>query len=132
VLLAACGSNIRTKEKVQAAILDRLQSRSGLELKSLDVTTTSVSFDKNLAYARVAFHPKGDPNVSSGMMMNYTLENRDGKWVVIQVGDSQGHTMSGAMHAGAADQLPPGHPAIDSADPHSTAQPQTSPSGPPQ
>ena len=123
VLLAACGSNIRSKEKVQAAILERLQSRSGLDLKSLDVTTTSVSFDKNLAYARVAFHPKGDTNVSSGMLMNYTLENRDGKWEVIQVGDSQGHAMSGRMGSNRP-ELPPGHPPIDSADPHSMAPPQ--------
>jgi phage FluMu protein gp41 len=131
VLLAACGSNIRSKEKVQAAILERLQSRSGLDLKSLDVTTTSVSFDKNLAYARVAFHPKGDTNVSSGMLMNYTLENRDGKWVVIQVGDSQGHATSGGVGS-KAEQLPPGHPPIDSADPHSMSAPQTPTSEQPQ
>jgi hypothetical protein len=122
VLLAGCGRDIKTKEKVQQAILQRLQTRSGLDLNSLDVTTTSVSFDKNLAYASVAFHPKGDSNVSSGMLMNYTLENRDGKWVVLKVGDSQGHAGMGQTGS-AAGQLPPGHPPLDSTDPHAVPPP---------
>ena len=123
VILAGCGKNIRSKEKVQEAILQRLQTRSGLDLKSLDVTTTSVTFEKNLAHASVAFHPKGDTNVNSGMLMNYTLENRDGKWVVVQVGDSQGHTSMGRMGS-EAPGLPPGHPPVDSANPHSIPAPE--------
>ena len=107
--------------------MSRLQARSGLDLNSLDITTTSVSFDKNMAYADVAFHPKGDSAVNSGMVMKYTLEARDGKWVVIKVASSQGH---GAMgDPGAAGQLPPGHPAI-SGSPHGTPEPQ--PNGRPQ
>ena len=128
LLLAGCGRDIRSKEKVHEAIVQRLQTRSGLDLKSLDITTTSVSFEKNLAHASVAFHPKGDTNVSSGMLMNYTLENRDGKWVVIQVGDSQGHTGMGRMGSGAA-ELPPGHPPVDSANPHAMPSPQAAGSG---
>ncbi len=58
VLLPGCGKNIRSKEKVEEAIVNRLRTRSGLDLKSLDITTTSVSFNKNMAYATVAFHPK--------------------------------------------------------------------------
>jgi hypothetical protein len=118
LVLAGCGSGLRSKEKVQQAIVERLQTRSGLDLNALDVTTTSVSFEKNLAYATVAFHPKGDSRVNSGMVMKYTLENRDNKWVVVKVGDSEGHT--GGMGRG-ADQLPPGHPAVGAMDPHSGA-----------
>ncbi len=112
VLLAACGPNIRSKEKVQEAILQRLQAHSGLDLQSLDVTTTSVSFDKNLAYATVAFHPKGDTSINSGMTMKYTLEDRNGKWVVVKVGGLSGHGMTGS---GTSGELPPGHPPIDGA-----------------
>ena len=122
LVLAGCGRDIRSKEKVQEAILERLQTRSGLDLKSLDVTTTSVSFEKNLAYASVAFHPKGDSNVSSGMLMKYTLENRDGKWVVIKVGDSQGHSAMGRTDSG-GEGLPPGHPPIDSTHPGAAQAP---------
>lgn len=114
VLLAGCGKDIKSKEKVQEAILNRLQTRSGLDLKSLDVTTTSVSFNKKVAYATVAFHPKGDLRVNSGMVMKYTLEDRDGKWVVVNVGDSEGHGMTGHAASG-TDQLPPGHPPLDGA-----------------
>jgi hypothetical protein len=104
---------MKTKEKVQAAILDRLQSHSGLDLKNMDVTTTNLSFEKNLAYATVAFHTKGDPAISGGMTMKYTLEARDGKWVVIKVGDSSGHPAANALPDGSGSStLPPGHPSL--------------------
>ncbi|MBV8072595.1 MAG: hypothetical protein JO270_22015, partial [Acidobacteriaceae bacterium] len=82
---------MRSKDKVQEAIMQRLRTSTGLDVNSLDVTTTSVSFEKNKAFATVAFHPKGDPAINSGMTMKYTLEERGGKWVVVNVGDSQGH-----------------------------------------
>lgn len=113
LLLTACGNGIRTKEKVQEAIVNRLQTRSGLDLNSLDVTTTNVAFDKNKATATVSFHPKGDSRVDSGMEMRYTLEDRGGKWVVVNVADSQGHGLMGG-HAGSMGQLPPGHPSVNS------------------
>ncbi len=123
LVLAGCGNNIKTKEKVQEAIVHRLQTSSGLDMNSLDVTTTNVTFDKNTAYATVAFHPKNDPRVDSAMVMKYTLEDRDGKWVVVSVADSQGHGMAG-HGAASGSQLPPGHPPLnglpDAESPHRT------------
>jgi hypothetical protein len=119
VVLASCRNESRNRDAVQEAILHRLQASTGLDLKSLDVTTTSVSFEKNLAYATVAFHPKGDPSIASGMTMKYTLEDRDGKWVVVNVADSQGHGLGGHGTAGTS-QLPAGHPPIDGAAPAAT------------
>jgi hypothetical protein len=113
-ILSGCGNKMRSKEKVQDAILQRVQTRSGLDLNALEVTTTSVSFDKNMAYATVSFHPKGDPSVNSGMVMKYTLEDRDGKWNIIKVGDSQGNGIQGHASPGATG-LPPGHPSVDQA-----------------
>lgn len=106
--------------------MNRLRASTGLDVNSLDITTTSVTFDKNKAFATVAFHPKGDPAVNSGMMMRYTLEERGGKWVVVSVGDSQGHGLPGSMPAG-ADALPPGHPAVDSSMTSGMANPHTPP-----
>ncbi len=129
VLLAACGQNIKSKEKVQEAILNRLKTNSGLDLETLDVTTTAVSFDKNMAYATVAFHPKGDSRLNSGMAMTYTLENRGGKWAVVKVADSHGRGLAGQAATGAG-ELPPGHPPVNSmdqppvSDPHGTARAQ--------
>ena len=102
---------------MQAAIVERLQKSSGLDLANLDVTTTAVNYDKNLAYATVAFHPKGDSSVNSGMVMKYTLEQRDGKWAVVNVGDSQGHGISGHSATGKPSDLPAGHPPLDNAGP---------------
>ncbi|MBV9267884.1 MAG: hypothetical protein JO061_17075 [Acidobacteriaceae bacterium] len=93
--------------------MKRLETHSGLDLKSLDVTTTSVSFDKNMAYATVAFHPKDSKSVNSGMVMKYTLENRDGEWTVVNVGDLHGN----GFHNGIPGTLPPGHPQTDTLPP---------------
>jgi len=112
LVLAACGNDLKTKEKVQAALLDRLQKHSGLDLKSMDVTTTHVSFENNMAYATVSFHPKDDLTVNGGMSMKYTLEARDGKWVVTKVGDSAGHSMAGPTTGAGGSDLPPGHPSV--------------------
>ena len=111
-VFVACGPGIRTKEKVQQAIINRLQTRSGLDVNSLDVTTTAVAFEKKMAFATVSIHPKSDPGIQS-MVMKYTLEDREGKWVVTNVADSQGHGMSGHTSANSDQALPPGHPAID-------------------
>jgi hypothetical protein len=110
VLLASCGDSMKTKEKVQAAIVDRVQSKSGLDPKTLDINTTSLSFEKNMAYATVAFHPKGDTTIHSGMEMKYTLEDRDGKWVVVKVANACGSAVGGQPQSGT--QLPPGHPSV--------------------
>jgi hypothetical protein len=115
ILLMACGNGMKSKEKVQAAIVDRIQSKTGLDLKNLDVTTTSVSFEKNMAYATVAFHPKGDASVSHGMEMKYTLEQRDGQWQVVTVSDPRGNPARSP--SGMGGQLPPGHPSIEGAAP---------------
>jgi hypothetical protein len=126
VFLTACRDELKTKEKVQEAVVERLKAHSGLELKDLDVTTTDVQFDKNKATASVAFHPKGDMSVNSGMTMKYNLEERDGKWVVTGVNNSGGSplTTHPPVMPGAGDgTLPSGHPAIPSGN---SATPQTS------
>ena len=112
LFLTACRNDMKSRDKVQQAILSRLQEHSGLDLKNLDVNTTAVTFDKNMAYATVFFHPKNDAKVDGGMTMKYTLTSRDGKWVVVNVADSQGHGVGGKPAAGSP-ELPPGHPALD-------------------
>ena len=124
LLLTGCQNDMKSREKVQQAILSRLQEHSGLDLKNLDVNTTAVTFDKNKAYATVFFHPKNDSKLDGGMTMKYTLTSRDGKWVVVNVADSQGHGMPGKPPAGSS-ELPPGHPPLDS------GSPASNPSSPP-
>jgi hypothetical protein len=115
LLLTGCESEQQKKEKIQQAILDRLQSHSGLDLKALEVTTTAVTFEKKKAFATVSFHQKDDPIVNSGMVMKYTLEERDGKWQVTGIGNSQGAGGT-ALPSGhpptVGTDLPSGHPSV--------------------
>lgn len=121
VFLSACSDQLRTKDKVNEAVLERLKAHSGLDLKALDVTTTDVKFDKNTAIATVSFRPKGDASLNGGMTMKYNLETRDNKWVVTGVNNSNGTAIGShpstvppghAMPATGAAQLPPGHPSV--------------------
>lgn len=88
-----------------------MQTKSGLDVNALDITTTAVTFERNMAYATISIHPKSDASVQS-MVMKYTLEDRNGNWVVTNVADSQGHGMAGHSSANADQALPPGHPPI--------------------
>jgi hypothetical protein len=121
-LLTACRDDLKNSDNVRQAILSRLQDHSGLDLKNLDVNITALTFDKNTANATVFFHPKNDSKLDGGMTMKYTLTERDGKWVVASVADSQGHGMPGPPPARST-ELPPGHPALDSRNPSSSPAP---------
>lgn len=114
-LLAGCGRNIQNEAAVRQGVLDYLQQRkaqTGLDLDSMDVSVTSVSFQKNEARATVYFKPKGS---SDGMQMNYALERSGDKWVV------KGRSESGANPHGA--QGLPGNPHGDTMSPNSQGLP---------
>jgi len=107
-MLAGCGSDIKTRERVQSDLKAHLE-KVGLDINRLDVSVTEVAFDKNLAHATVTFSPKGATNVHEGIMMHYTLEDKDGHWVVVGRADSQGHGMSGSS---GNPNLPADHPPL--------------------
>lgn len=107
----------------------------------MNVDVTSVSFKQNEAEALVSFSPKSGGTAGQGMSMRYTLEKKDGHWVVKHRADSgssphggtgaMGGGMGGAMGGGMGQNphggsmmppsgggtsgaLPPGHPAVPS------------------
>ena len=100
--------------------MDHLQKNTGLDTSAMTVEVTNVTYRGNEADATVAFKPKNSPD--AGMSMPYTLENRNGHWVVKKRAD--GGTSAGANpHAGGGaavpgatgtsqgdEKLPPGHP----------------------
>ena len=80
---------------------------------AMDVDVTSISFKGNEADATVSFRPKG-AGPSSGLQMQYTLEQKAGKWVVKDKpeGGANPHAAPGSVPAGPAEgAMPPGHPA---------------------
>lgn len=126
----ACNRAAQNKDAVKSGVVEHLSKNSGLDLSSMDVEVTNVSFSGDQANATIAFRPKESPN--QGMSMNYTLERQGAKWVVKgreggsmapggAAGPSQGgsdlppgHPPVGAPGAGSAPggQLPPGHPPV--------------------
>jgi len=84
--------------------MQHLAANSGLDIASMDVEVTSVSFSGNEANAAVNFRPKASPD--QGMQMNYTMEKKGAQWIVKRKADSGGgpHGSQGGM--------PPDHPPV--------------------
>ena len=130
-ILAGCGSNIKTKEHVQSDLKTQLQ-KVGLDVDRLDVSVTEVAFDKDMAHATVTFSPKGAANVHDGIMMHYTLQDKEGHWVVVGRADSQGHGMGGpSSNPNLPADHPPLGPGTPFGDPKTPAQQSLPPGHPP-
>jgi hypothetical protein len=118
-LLGACSKNIQNPEAVKAGVLEYLDQRSaqiGLSMAAMDVTVSSLTFEKDTVRANVSFHPKGALD-AGGMSRQYVLDRSGNKWVV-------NATKSGAITLSAPDgslqpvptgAMPPGHPGVNSA-----------------
>jgi len=108
--LVSCNRGTQTKEAVQQGVIEYLSNRSNLNISSMDVRVTSVSFTQNEADAVVSFSPKGgDP--AQSMTMRYTLHRSGGKWVVKNKSD-MGESPHGAGPGAGDGQVPPGHPPL--------------------
>jgi hypothetical protein len=103
---------MKTREKVREDLMTHLQ-KAGFTTQTLEVDVMKVTFEKNVAHASVSFRPRGATNIHDSMVMNYTMEIRDGHWMVIGRSDSSGHGTGQAMAgAGQAGALPAGHPQV--------------------
>jgi hypothetical protein len=103
VLLGCTGSrSIQNEAAVRQGVIDYLSKRSDLNLSSMQVDVTSVSFRQNEADATVSFHPRGAAGVS--MPMRYTLERQGNRWVV----KGRGRGLSGAAPHGMGQMMPGG------------------------
>lgn len=125
VFAAGCARDINNTDAVRAGVVEYLSKRTGqtgLDMNSMAVNVTSVSFQKNEAHATVSFKPKGS-DAAGGMSMNYVLERRGDQWVV------KGRQESGLNPHGGTPQMPlPGgeatpampanHPPVDGAKPN--------------
>ena len=123
--LVACNKgNVDTKEAVRQGVIDYLAGRSNLNVSSMNVEVTSVTFKENEANAMVTFAPKGGAT-GQPISIPYALERKGNRWVVkarptgqsphgaAPTGESPHGAMppaGGEMPGGAA--MPPGHPAV--------------------
>jgi hypothetical protein len=106
----ACGRAPESKEAIRQGVIDAVAGR--VNLTQMDVDVSTVSFKGQEAEALVDFRPKGGAP-GSGIQMKYTLEQKNGKWVVKQraEGADSPHKEGGAPGA-AGGALPSGHPPI--------------------
>ena len=109
--LAGCNRGIESKEAVRQAIIDHLSKRSDLNIGSMNVEVTSVSFKPNEAVAMVAFSPRGTA-AGQGMSMRYTLEKQGSQWVVKGRADSGQEPHGAGPPPAPSGDLPAGHPPV--------------------
>ncbi|MEP7367772.1 MAG: hypothetical protein ABI972_31310 [Acidobacteriota bacterium] len=115
-ILSSCAKDIQNKDAVRQGVVEHLKARKNLDLDltSMQLEVTAVTFRENEADATVSFVPKG-ASASQGMSMKYTLVREGSVWKVKQKAESTNNPHSGGMSAppmsppeGSA--LPPGHP----------------------
>lgn len=77
---AACRKASSDDEAIRAAILQHLQTRSGLNLSAMDTQFQQITVKGDHAQAQVLFRAKQE---GASMQMNYSLERRGGEWTVL-------------------------------------------------
>ena len=115
ILVAGCNRGLESKEAIRQAVIDHLATRSNLNVASMQVEVTSVSFREDGADATVSFRAKG-ADAAAGMTMNYALEKKGNRWVVKsrrETGATPHGSMEDAMPEGMpSGELPAGHPPV--------------------
>jgi len=93
--LAGCHRGVENNDAVRQGVLDYLATK-GMTAAAMDITVTSVKFNGDKADATVSFAAKGTG--AGQMAIQYHLEQKDNKWVVV------GRTDANQHGAGAAPQ----------------------------
>jgi len=137
---AVTSADANPNDAIRTAIQAHLAHNGNLNLKSFDTDVKQVTIDRDRAQAQVEFHVK---NGSGTMQLTYALSKHDGAWSVVEStprgsnfshpaldkaqAPAAGGTMGGDsaifraldnFHVGATtprQNLPPGHPPINSA-----------------
>ena len=122
-LLGCHKGNVDTKEAVRQGVIDYLAGRKDVNVASMNVEVTSVTFKENEADAKVAFASKGAGG-GPPVTFSYILERKGNRWVV-KSRPSSGQNPHGAMPMGESPHgtppaggespggaLPPGHPSV--------------------
>jgi len=128
LFLPSCAKDIQNKDAVRQGVVDHLKARKNLDLdlSSMQLEVTAVTFRENEADATVSFVPKG-ASASQGMSMKYTLVRSGDVWQVKQKAETTNSPHSGGAVANphgaesaqpgaapAGSALPPGHPPMPS------------------
>ena len=90
--LAGCHRGVESKDAVRQGVLDYLATK-GMTTAAMDINVTSVKFNGDKADATVSFAAKGTG--AGQMAIQYHLEQKDNKWVVVGRTDANQHGAAG-------------------------------------
>ncbi len=144
LISGGCKKQASDNDAIRAGIMQHLTGVGTLNMTAMEVDIRSVSVNGNQAHAEVEFRPKTGGAPGAGMQVAYSLEKRDGAWVVLKsqpLGGMIQHPDPGQnphknqdVHSGslpnfndilnpgatpAQGALPPGHPPVNSQQPNS-------------
>ena len=117
-VLTGCNRASESKEAIRESVINSVSGK--VNVGSMDVDVTSIAFKGAEADATVTFRAKG-AGPSAGLQMNYTLEQKSGKWVVKEKAQAGGSPHGAAANPGSVSPhgeaggaaLPPGHPPMN-------------------
>ena len=112
--LAGCHRGVENNDAVRQGVLDYLATK-GMTPAAMDINLTSVKFDGDQADATVSFAAKGSG--AGQMTIQYHLEMKDNKWVVVGRKDAGQHGAAQVPAGGAPHGAAPGD------NPHGGAMP---------
>ena len=111
---AACGCQKQQQQTaadgVREGVRQHLSSLKTLDLSAMNINFTNISVNGDAAQAQVEFSPKTGAPSGAGMRVSYSLEKRDGQWVVVKKNSLGGEIEHPAP--GANPHVQPGQGAI--------------------
>lgn len=113
LLLSACSmtGGLKSNDAIKGAIETHLRDNPHLSMKNFNTEIESVQYKDDTANALAKFVSKADPN--SVVEVRYQLKLDGRMWKVVSSQPAGGQGMGG--HGGAMGTMPPGHPAVPSA-----------------
>jgi hypothetical protein len=90
--LAGCHRGVENNDAVRQGVLDYLATK-GMTAAAMDINVTSVKFNGDKADATVSFAAKGTG--AGQMAIQYHLEQKNNKWVVVGRTDANQHGAAG-------------------------------------
>jgi hypothetical protein len=116
---------------IREGIEQHLSSLKTLNLSAMDMNVTGVAVTGDTAQAQVEYVPKTGAPAGAAMRVSYSLEKRDGQWVVVKtnsLGGAIDHPAAGANpHAQPGQGTIPGLPNFREIIPSTTPDPNGAP-----
>jgi hypothetical protein len=82
ILFTGCKKQVSDADAIRSGINQHLSALKSINVGGMDMTINNYSIQGNQAQAQVEFRPKTGAPAGAGMQINYTLEKRNGIWVV--------------------------------------------------